>query len=100
LRLPVGAAAHDGVMGNQRRRQRLAERARAIPLAGERGQGCRCERLVRLAYRASCQACAAVWEAEVLIPSNGVVGDERPVFCSCACGGEAAGTGRIVELLS
>jgi hypothetical protein len=89
-----------GVMGKRRRRQRVAERVRAIPLAGDRALGCGCERLVRLAYHARCEDCDAVWEAEVVIPSNGAVGDRRPVFCSCACGADATGAGRIVELLS
>jgi hypothetical protein len=56
--------------------------------------------LVRLAYQASCEACGGVWEAEVVIPSNGAVGDARPVFCSCQCGAEVVGIGRIVEQLS
>ena len=77
----------------------MVEQARPVPLAADANSGCGCAGLVRLAYRASCPGCGAVWDAEAVLPSNGAVGDARPVFCSCECGGEAAGTGRIVELL-
>lgn len=95
----VGAGHDDYGMGTRRRRQRLGERARALPLGELRGRGCLCCGLVRLAYSATCPVCASVWQDEVVIPSNGVVGDAREVLCSCACGGDAVGVGRIVELL-
>jgi hypothetical protein len=94
----VGAAADDGVMGSRRRRQRLVEQARAVPLVGH--QGCGCSGMVRLVYRASCRACGRAWDGEVVLPSSGGVGDERPVYASCECGAEASGVGRIVELLN
>lgn len=38
------------------------------------------------------------WDGEVLIPSTGGLGDEREVFTSCLCGGDASGPGRVVEV--
>jgi hypothetical protein len=84
-------------MGNRRRRERLARQARAVPLSGH--QGCGCTGVVRLVYRAVCGSCGAFSEGEAVMPSNGAVGDVRDVFASCVCGGEAAGTGRVVEVL-
>lgn len=84
-------------MGSRRRRQRLVEQSRAVPLAGH--AGCGCAGLVRLVYEAACLACGRTWQDQVVLPSNGGVGDQREVFCSCVCGAEASGIGRIVELL-
>lgn len=95
--MSVGGGVDDGVMGSRRRRQRVVEQARAVPLVGH--SGCGCTGLARLVYRASCGDCGRTWDHEVVLPSNGGAGDVRDVFCSCPCGGDATGVGRIVELL-
>ena len=95
--LGVGACADDGVMGSRRRRQRLVEQSRAVPLVGH--GGCGCAGLVRLVYEVACGACGRTWQDQAVLTSSGAVGEQREVYCSCVCGAEASGTGRIVELL-
>lgn len=85
-------------MGNRARRARLARQARAVPLVT--GCGCGCTAVGRVAFEVTCAACGRVSSGDVVMPTNGVVGDRREVFASCSCGTEAAGSGRIVELLT
>lgn len=52
-----------------------------------------------MVYRAVCRSCGASSEGKAVMPAIGVVGDVREVMASCVCGGEAAGTGCVVDVL-
>lgn len=64
------------------------------------GSGCGCSAMGRVAFEVTCGDCGRTWSGDLVMPTNGAVGDRREVFASCTCGAEAAGVGRIVELLS
>lgn len=85
-------------MGNRARRARLVQQARAVPLLA--GCGCGCSAVGRVAFELTCGNCGRSWSGDLVMPTNGVVGDMREVFAWCTCGVEAAGSGRIVELFA
>jgi hypothetical protein len=85
-------------MGNRRRRSQ--RRGAADQPAAAAGLSCGCSQLVVIDFQAVCADCGSPVRDRVVIPSSGRVGDTREVGASCACGGEAAGSGVIVEILS
>lgn len=94
----VGVCDQTGGMGKRTRRDRLFREAGAVPLVAR--CGCGCSALGRIAYEVTCRQCGRRSGGELVMPTNGAVGDQREVYASCACGAEAAGTGRVVELLA
>lgn len=85
-------------MGNRARRARLAQQARAVPVIS--GCDCGCSAMGRVVFAVTCGACGRSWSGDLVMPTNGAVGDRREVFASCTCGVEAAGSGQIVQLLT
>jgi hypothetical protein len=52
-----------------------------------------------MVYRIRCAACGALCEGQLVIPTAAALGEFRPVFAGCQCGGEAQGQGRVVEIV-
>ncbi len=50
-------------------------------------------------FDAVCAECGEHVRDRVVVPSSGQPGDMREVGASCRCGGDAVGTGVVVELL-
>lgn len=93
-----GAAVRLARMGNRARRARLVREVRAVPVVP--GCSCGCTAMGRVVFEVTCGDCGRTWSGELVMPTTGAVGDRREVFASCTCGAEAAGAGRIVELLT
>lgn len=79
-------------MGNRRRPRRPVGPAHDV---GHGGLDCGCEQLVQMEMRVTCAACGRQWTDVAALPSSGGIGDEREVWASCACGGDAQGVGII-----
>lgn len=89
-------------MGKRASRRRLVERGRAVPLAGGGADpfGCGCPHLGRMLFDVLCPRCGNRNREEAVMPTSAEAGEIREVSLACsACGADAAGTARIVEVL-